>query len=66
MIHRHMNFQVPEVILVDRVVGRRSDPNTGKIFHLKYSPPETEEIASRLAHRFDDTEDKVLPDQHFL
>jgi adenylate kinase len=41
------------------VVGRRSDPVTGKIYHLKYSPPENEEIASRLTQRFDDTEEKV-------
>jgi adenylate kinase len=41
------------------VVGRRLDPVTGKIYHLKYSPPENEEIASRLTHRFDDTEEKV-------
>jgi len=26
---------------------------------LKYSPPENEEIASRLTQRFDDTEEKV-------
>ena len=41
------------------MVGRRSDPVTGKIYHLKYSPPENEEIASRLTQRFDDTEEKV-------
>ncbi|KAG6388849.1 hypothetical protein SASPL_150285 [Salvia splendens] len=46
-------------ILVKRVVGRRLDPVTGKIYHLKYYPPETEEIAARLTQRFDDTEEKV-------
>ncbi|PWA44995.1 adenylate kinase 2 protein [Artemisia annua] len=51
--------QVPQEILVDRVVGRRLDPVTGKIYHLTYSPPETEEIAARLTQRFDDTEEKV-------
>lgn len=50
---------MPEEILVERVVGRRLDPVTGKIYHLKYSPPETEEIAARLTQRFDDTEEKV-------
>ncbi|THG19427.1 hypothetical protein TEA_029996 [Camellia sinensis var. sinensis] len=50
---------VPEDNLVERVVGRRLDPVTGRIYHLKYSPPETEEIASRLTQRFDDTEEKV-------
>lgn len=52
-------LEVPEEILVDRVVGRRLDPITGKIYHLKYSPPETDEIAGRLTQRFDDTEEKV-------
>ncbi|KAK6940309.1 hypothetical protein RJ641_029840 [Dillenia turbinata] len=52
-------LEVPEEILVERVVGRRMDPVTGKIYHLKYSPPETEEIAARLTQRFDDTVEKV-------
>ncbi|CAA7046607.1 unnamed protein product [Microthlaspi erraticum] len=52
-------LEVPEDILVDRVIGRRLDPVTGKIYHLKYSLPETEEIAARLTPRFDDTEEKV-------
>lgn len=47
--------------LVERVVGRRLDPVTGRIYHLQYSPPETEEIAARLTQRFDDTEEKVIP-----
>jgi len=53
------DLQVNEEILVERVVGRRLDPVTGKIYHLKYSPPETEEIAARLTQRFDDTEEKA-------
>lgn len=52
-------LEVNEEILVERVVGRRLDPVTGKIYHLKYSPPETEEVAARLTQRFDDTEEKV-------
>lgn len=52
-------LEVPEEILVERVVGRRLDPVTGRIYHLKYSPPETDEIAARLTQRFDDTEEKV-------
>ncbi|XP_022719811.1 adenylate kinase, chloroplastic-like isoform X2 [Durio zibethinus] len=52
-------LEVPEDNLVERVVGRRLDPLTGKIYHLKYSPPESEEIASRLTQRFDDTEERV-------
>ncbi|KAH0658911.1 hypothetical protein KY285_027458 [Solanum tuberosum] len=52
-------LEVPEEILVERVVGRRLDPVTGRIYHLKYSPPETDEIAARLTQRFDDTEEKA-------
>ncbi|XP_057251801.1 adenylate kinase, chloroplastic isoform X1 [Beta vulgaris subsp. vulgaris] len=52
-------LEVPEELLVERVVGRRQDPVTGKIYHLKYSPPENDEIAARLTQRFDDTEEKV-------
>ncbi|WOK96539.1 hypothetical protein Cni_G05246 [Canna indica] len=52
-------LDVSEESLVERVVGRRLDPVTGKIYHLKYSPPENEEIAARLTQRFDDTEEKV-------
>lgn len=61
-----LHLQVPEEILVDRVVGRRLDPITGKIYHLKYSPPETQEIAARLTQRFDDTEEKVYSKSFFL
>ena len=46
-------------MLIERVVGRRLDPISGKIYHLKYSPPESEEIAARLTQRSDDTEEKV-------
>lgn len=52
-------LEVSEDLLVERVVGRRLDPVTGQIYHLKYSPPETKEIAKRLTQRFDDTEEKV-------
>ncbi|KAG8378431.1 hypothetical protein BUALT_Bualt08G0136600 [Buddleja alternifolia] len=59
-------LEVPEELLVERVVGRRLDPVTGKIYHLKYSPPETEEIAARLTQRFDDTEEKACFNLLFL
>ncbi|KAK4257499.1 hypothetical protein QN277_007077 [Acacia crassicarpa] len=52
-------LDVPDDILIDRCVGRRLDPVTGKIYHIKNFPPETEEIKSRLITRPDDTEEKV-------
>ena len=53
-------LDVPEDVLVDRVEGRRTDPVTGKIYHMKYSPPETEEIARRVTQRSDDTAEKIV------
>ncbi|CAI7809993.1 unnamed protein product [Closterium sp. NIES-54] len=52
-------LNVPHEILVERVVGRRLDPATNRIYHLSFSPPETDEIAARLTQRSDDTEEKV-------
>ncbi|XP_031263902.1 adenylate kinase 5, chloroplastic isoform X2 [Pistacia vera] len=51
--------KVPDEILIDRCIGRKLDPVTGKIYHLKNFPPETEEIKARLVTRPDDTEEKV-------
>ncbi|XP_058067514.1 adenylate kinase 5, chloroplastic isoform X4 [Magnolia sinica] len=51
--------KVPDEVLIDRCVGRRLDPVTGKIYHLKNFPPETEEINARLVTRADDTQEKV-------
>ena len=50
---------MPDSVLVERVVGRRTDPVTGKIYHMTFSPPEDEEVAARLEQRSDDTEEKV-------
>ncbi|KAL4181383.1 hypothetical protein AMTRI_Chr12g237020 [Amborella trichopoda] len=52
-------LDVPDDILIERCIGRRMDPVTGKIYHLKYFPPEMAEIYDRLIARPDDTEDKV-------
>lgn len=51
-------LQVPDEELVDRVAGRRLDPETGKIYHMKHKPP-PEDIKDRLTQRSDDTADKV-------
>lgn len=52
-------LDVPEDILVERVTGRRTDPVTGRVYHLKYNLPENEEIRSRLVHRSDDNAETV-------
>ena len=54
-----MFLNVPDDVLVERVVGRRTDPETGKISHMTFSPPEDEEVIARLEQRSDDTEEKV-------
>ncbi|GJD08129.1 Adenylate kinase 2, chloroplastic [Galdieria sulphuraria] len=52
-------LDVPESELIQRVVGRRLDPVTGRIYHLQYSPPEDQQVLSRLIQRTDDTEEKA-------
>ena len=51
-------IEVPDVLLEERAVGRRTDPQTGTIYHLKYNPP-PKEIEGRLQHRKDDTAEAV-------
>lgn len=48
--------KVPDDLIVQRITGRRSDPETGKIYHLEFQPPPPE-IAGRLVQRKDDTEE---------
>jgi adenylate kinase len=52
-------LNVPDDILVERVVGRRTDPVTGKIYHMKFNPPKDEAVLARLTQRSDDTEEKI-------
>jgi adenylate kinase len=51
-------IEVPDALLEERAVGRRSDPETGTIYHLKYNPPPAN-IVARLVHRKDDTAEAV-------
>lgn len=51
-------IEVPDALLEERACGRRTDPETGTIYHLKYNPPPVE-VASRLVHRKDDTVEAV-------
>lgn len=55
-----IQLDVDESVLVERVVGRRMDPETGKIYHLTFNPPPRDPaVIDRLVHRSDDTEEKV-------
>lgn len=48
--------KVPDDLIVQRITGRRSDPQTGKIYHLEFQPPPAD-VAARLVQRKDDTEE---------
>ncbi|MFT3694310.1 MAG: adenylate kinase [Kofleriaceae bacterium] len=51
-------IEVPDSLLEERAVGRRTDPETGVIYHLKYNPPPAD-VVGRLVHRKDDTKEAV-------
>ena len=51
-----IQIDVPRELLVERATLRRTDVNTGRIYHLKYSLPPPGAV---LEHRNDDQEDKV-------
>ncbi|CEM14679.1 unnamed protein product [Vitrella brassicaformis CCMP3155] len=54
-----VGLEVPDDDIVKRVVGRRLDPETGKIYHLDFSPPPDDaDLRARLTQRSDDTEEK--------
>ena len=48
-------IDVADEYIVERITGRRMDPNTGDIYHLSLNPPPAD-IVDRLVHRKDDTE----------
>ena len=51
-------IQVPDEDIIDRIVGRRMDPRTGDIYHVKFNPAPSD-ITPRLVQRKDDTEETV-------
>ena len=55
-LDRVLLIEVPDSLIVERIVGRRSDPQTGALYHLKFNPPPPE-LADRLVQRKDDTEE---------
>lgn len=50
-------LEVSDAALMERSAGRRLDPVTGKIYHLKFKPPPAD-IVDRLVIRPDDQPDK--------
>lgn len=51
-------IEVPDDQIVERIAGRRIDPQTGAIYHLRFQPPPAE-AAGRLVQRDDDHEDVI-------
>ncbi len=54
---------VPDELIVDRIVGRRSCKKCGAVYHVTFSPPAAEGVCdacgNALSQRADDTEEKV-------
>jgi adenylate kinase len=53
-----ISIEVPDEDIVERIVGRRMDPETGDIYHISFKPPPSA-IEDRLIQRKDDTEETV-------
>ncbi|WP_022850598.1 adenylate kinase [Limisalsivibrio acetivorans] len=58
-----ISLDVADELLVERAVGRRSCPECGKVYHIKYNPPKTGGVCdadgATLIHRDDDQEDTI-------
>ncbi len=50
-----ISIEVPDDSIVQRIVGRRMDPETGEIYHVDFKPA-PESIIDRLVQRKDDNE----------
>jgi adenylate kinase len=51
-------LEVPDEVIVHRMSGRRTDPETGNVYHLVHNPPPAD-AAGRVVQRPDDQEDTV-------
>ena len=55
-LDRVVQLDVPSELIVERTTLRRTDKRTGRIYHLKYSPPPPD---AELEHRADDQPETV-------
>ncbi|AKM48441.1 adenylate kinase [Edwardsiella anguillarum] len=37
-----LEFAVPDELIVDRIIGRRVHPGSGRVYHIKFNPPQVE------------------------
>lgn len=58
-----VNFNVPDEVLVERIIGRRVHPASGRSYHVKFAPPKIEgkdDITGEpLVQRKDDNEEAL-------
>ena len=56
-------FEAPRVILEERLLGRWTNPRTGRVYHEKFNPPQTpgicDEDGGSLVQREDDKPDTI-------
>ncbi len=57
-VYAVISIEVPDDAVVERIVGRRMDPETGDIYHVAFNPAPSG-ISSRLIQREDDNEQTV-------
>lgn len=51
-------LEVPDDAIVERMSGRRTDPETGTVYHVRHNPPPAD-VAERVVQRPDDREETV-------
>ncbi|MBW7983782.1 adenylate kinase [Enterobacillus tribolii] len=58
-----LEFDVPDELIVERIIGRRQHPASGRVYHIKFNPPKVEgkddATGEDLVIRKDDQEDVV-------
>ncbi|MEX0445407.1 adenylate kinase [Xenorhabdus sp. SGI246] len=58
-----LEFDVPDDIIVERIIGRRVHAPSGRVYHIKFNPPKVEShddiTGEELTVRKDDQEDTV-------
>lgn len=58
-----LEFAVPDTLIVERIIGRRVHPASGRVYHVKFNPPKVEGkdnvTGDELVMRKDDQEETV-------
>jgi adenylate kinase len=54
-----VSLRVPDELIVDRLSRRRTDRETGTIYHLDFNPPSPDVPEERLVHRDDDRPESI-------